>query len=156
MPPGKIHDLPPPPTAQKKTRRSPFCRAFEHFQKVEFNGLLDVGCFKVADEKNVPKGRNVVGCRLVHTYKSNEHGNYLKTKSRVIAKEFTQVQDINYHKTTSPRPASVPVKGLSVFHLSVSRAFVQAPLEEEIYILSEPSSIHLRLLRLCPVYPTHP
>ena len=39
-------------------------------------------------------------------------------------------------------PASAPVKiraiaenelGLSVFHLDVSRAFVQAPLEEEIY-----------------------
>ena len=106
-----------------------------------------MGCFKVVDAKDMPKSRKVVGSRWVHTYKGDGHGNCLKTKSRVVAKGFTQVQDVDYHKTTSPTPASPPVKmiaaianekDLSVFHLDVSQAFVQAPLEEEIYMRLPP------------------
>ena len=91
MPTGKIQNLPPPPTTQEEVRRSPFRKTFEHSQKVELNGLLAVGCSKVVDEKDMPKGRKVVGSRWVHTYKSDGHGNCLKTKSRVVAKGFTQV-----------------------------------------------------------------
>ena len=110
MPTGKMQDLSPPPTTQEELRRSLFRKAFEHSQKVELNGLLNVRCFKVVDEKNWPKGRKVVGFRWVHTHKGDRHGNCLKTKSRVVAKGFTQVQDIDYHETTSPTPASTPVK----------------------------------------------
>ena len=79
----------------------------------------------------------------MHTYKGDGHGNCLKTKSRVVSKGVTQVQDVEYHETTSPTPASAPVKmiaaianekGLPVFHLDVYQAFVQAPLEKEIYM----------------------
>ena len=89
------------------------------------------------------RGRKVVGSRWVHTYKDDGHGDCLKTKSRGVAKGFTQVQDVDYHETTSPTPTSAPVKmiatianekGLSVFHLGVSQALVQAPLEEEIFM----------------------
>ena len=147
MPTGKMQDLPPSATMQEEVRRSPFCKAFEHLQKVELNGLLAVGCFKVVDKKDVPKGRKVVGSRWVYTYKNGGHGNCFKLKSRVAAKGFTQVQDIDYHETTSPTPASAPVKmiaaianekGFFVFHLDVSQAFVQAPLEEEIYMRLRP------------------
>ena len=83
----------------------------------------------------------------MHTYKGDGHENCLKTKSRVVAKGFTQVQDVGYHETTSPTPASAPVKmiaaianekGLPVFHLDVSQSFMQAPLEEEIYMRLPP------------------
>ena len=147
MPTGKMQDLPPPPMTREEVRRSPFRKVFEHYQKVELNGLLAVGCFKVVDEKDMPKGWNVVGSRWVHTYKGDGHGNCLKTKSRVVAKGFTQVQEVDYHERTSPTPASAPVKmiaaiankkGLPVFHLDVSQAFVQAPLEEEIFLRLPP------------------
>ena len=144
---GKMQDLPPPLTTQKEVRRLPFCKAFEHSQTVEFNGLLAVGCFKVVDEEDMPKGRKVVGSRWVHTYKGDRQGICLKAKFRVVAKGFTQVQDVDYHETTSPTPASAPVrmiaaitneKGFPVFYLDVSQAFVQAPLEEEIYMRLPP------------------
>ena len=105
MPTGKIQDLPPPPTTQEEVRRSPFRKAFEHSQKVELNGMLAVGCFKVVNEKDIPIGQKVVGSRWVHTYKGDGHGNCLKTKSRVVAKGLTQVQDVDYHETRSPKPA---------------------------------------------------
>ena len=147
MPTGKMQDLSPSPTMQEGMRRSLVRIAFEHSQKVELNRLLTVGFFEVVDEKDMPKGRKVVGSRWVHTYKGDGHGNCLKTKSRVVAKWFTQIQDVDYHETTSPTPASAPVKmiaaianesGLPVFHLDVSQAFVQAPLEEEIHMRLPP------------------
>ena len=147
MPTGKIQDLPPPPTTQEEVRRSPFHKTFEHSQKVELNGLLAVGCFKIVDGKIMPKGWKVVGSRWVYTYKGDGHGNCLKTKSRVVAKGSTQVQDVDYNETTSPTPASAPVEmiaaianeiSLPVFHLDVSQAFVQAPLEEGIYMRLSP------------------
>ena len=43
MPTGKMQDLPPPPTTQKKVRRSPFLKAFDYSRNIELNGLLAVG-----------------------------------------------------------------------------------------------------------------
>ena len=104
--------------------------------------------FKVVDEKDMPKGRKDVGSRWVYTYKGEGHGNCLKTKFRVVAKGFTQLQDVDQLETTSPTPASAPVKmiaaianekSLPVFYLEVFQAFVQAPLEEEIYMRPPPA-----------------
>ena len=68
MPTGKMQDLQPPPTAQEEVHRSSFRKMFQHSEKVELNGLLDVGCFQAVDEKVAPKGRKVVGSRCVRTY----------------------------------------------------------------------------------------
>ena len=148
MPTEKIQDLPSPPTTQEEIRRSPFRKAFEHSQKVDLNGLLDVRCFKVVvDEKYVSKGRKLVASRWVHTHKGDGHGHCSKTKSTVAVKGFTQVQDVDYHETTSPTPKSAHVKmmaaianekGLPVYHLDVSQAFLQAPLVEGIYMRPPP------------------
>ena len=116
-------------------------------QKVELNELLGVGCFKAIDMKAVPHGRKIVGSRWIHSYKSDELGYYVKTRSQMVAKEFTQMPNVDYHETTSSAPASALVNiitfaanklGLPVFHLDVSQAFVQAPLEDEIYMRTLP------------------
>jgi len=79
-----------------------------------------------------------VGSNWVHTL--DELGNCVKTKSRLVAKRFSQIANIDYHETTSFTPASGPVKMIAVFanekvfHLDVSQAFVQAPLQDEIFM----------------------
>ena len=87
MPTGKMQGLPPPPTTQEETRQSPFCKAFEHSPKVELNGLLAVGWFKVVDEKDVPKRRKLVGSRWVQAYKDDGHGSCLKTNPEWLRKD---------------------------------------------------------------------
>ena len=151
LPSGNVKGLPPPPTTQAEVERSPFRRAFKYSQKVELNGLLGAGCFKVIDMKALPHGGKIVGSRWVHSYRSDELGNFVKTKSPMVATGFTQMPNIDYHETTSPTPAAAPVKiiavaanelGLPVFHLDVSQAFVQAPLDEEIHMRLPPVAVN--------------
>ena len=93
--------------------------------------------------KAVPHTRKIVGSRWVPSYKSYDLGNYIKTKSRIVVKGSAQMPNLDYHEKKIPTPASAPVKiipvavnelGLPVFHLDVSQAFVQAHLEEDIFM----------------------
>ena len=68
-------------------------------------------------------------------------------KSRLVAKGFSNVAGVDYNETTSPTPAAAPVKmiaavanekGMPVYHLDVSRAFVQATLKETIFMCPSP------------------
>ena len=71
---------------------------------------------------------------------SPENGSTL-TKGTI--KGFTPVAGIYFKETTSPTRTSAPVKmmpavvnekGLPVYHQALSQAFVQSPLEKEIFI----------------------
>ena len=147
MPTGKMQDLQPPPTAQEEVHRSPFRKIFQHSEKVELNGLLDVGCFQVVDEKDAPKGRKVVGSRWVRTYKGDGHVSCSKTKSRGVAKGFTQVQDVDYRETTSPPPAKMIAsisneKGLPVFTLTWLRRLCTRLLRKKVICACLPVAVN--------------
>ena len=109
MPTGKIEDLPPPPTTQAELLRSPFRKAFELSQHVEIEGLLDVGCFAPVDREKIRKDRKIIASKWVHSYKGDEKGCCVKTKSCLVAKGFSQVAGVDYNETTLrrlPRPLS--------------------------------------------------
>ena len=104
VPVGNFKDLPPPPKTQAEGSKSLYWRAFAHYQIVELKGLMDVGCFELVDLKHIPRGRKIVNPKWVHTYKGDEFGNFIKGKSRLVAKGFAQVQDVDYLETASPTP----------------------------------------------------
>ena len=81
MPTGKNQDLPRPPTTQAELLRSPFWKAFKLSQRVEINGLPDVGFFAPVDWEKIPKGRKTVTSKWADTYKGDEQGYCVKTKS---------------------------------------------------------------------------
>ena len=105
-----FQDLPRPPTTQAEVLRPPFQMAFNFSQRVEIDGLLDVGYFAPIDGEKLPKGRNIVAGKWVHTYRADEQGYCVKTKSRPVAKGFSQVAGVDYNKTTYLTPAVIPVK----------------------------------------------
>ena len=133
MPTAKTQDLAPPPNTQAELLRPPFRKAFELSQRVEIEGLLDVGCFAPVDGEKSPGGRMIVASKWVHLYRGNEKGHCVKTKSYLVAKGFSHVAGVDYNEITSPTPAAAPVKmiaavandnGLPVYHLDVSQVFV--------------------------------
>ena len=76
---GKVKDLPPPPITRVEVERSPFRKAFECSQKVELNGMLGVGCFKMIYMNAVPREMNIVESRWAHSCKCDEWGNNVKS-----------------------------------------------------------------------------
>lgn len=105
------------PIAQAEVMRSPFPKAFES-QRVEINPLLSVGCFTAVDEENITQS----GFTLT---KKTIEGSCVKTKSRLVAKGFSQEVGVYFYVITSPTPASAPItmiaavaneKGLPVYH----------------------------------------
>ena len=95
MPTGTIQDLPPPPTTQAELLRPPVRKTFGILQRVEVDSLFDVGCFVPVNRENVPKGRKIVTSKWVQTYKGDGQGYCVKTKSRLVAKVFSQAVGVD-------------------------------------------------------------
>lgn len=147
IPTGRINDLPPLPKPQAEVSRSPFRKAFEFSQMVKLDGLIDVGCFEFVDMKGIIlRGRKMVDSKWVHSYKSDEFGNFVKSSDEITndcVRVSTQVQHVDYHETISSIPASSPMKiiavasnelGLLVFHLDLSQAVRTGTPLKRIYI----------------------
>ena len=67
----------------------------------------------------------------------------VKTKETLVAKGFSQVQDVGYFQTFTPTPSSASINilavvanehGLKIFLLDVAQAFVRAKLDDKIYM----------------------
>lgn len=67
----------------------------------EINHLYSIGAIKVVD---LPPGRTPIGNTWAHKHKTDQHGNYLRTKSRLCPYGFAQIPGLDYHedKVTSP------------------------------------------------------
>ena len=63
----------------------------EEIDSMEHNGVWDL--------VELPKGCKRVGCKWVFKTKRDSHGNLEHYKARLVAKEFTQKDDIDYKET---------------------------------------------------------
>ena len=81
VPVGKIKDLP-----QAEISKPQYRRAFEHSHRAELKGLMEAGCFELVDLRDIPRERIEVNSKWVHTYKGDEYGNFIKAKSRLVAR----------------------------------------------------------------------
>ena len=108
--------------------------------KTELDGHKTTGTYEAATP---PRGRKPVGAKLVFSYKTDKDGIIAKTKARLVAKVFSQVQDVDYFQTFEPTPSSASIKilaavangqGLKIFRVDVAQAFVRANLDAETYM----------------------
>ena len=129
---GCPEDVEPPPQPVADVERSHYKAAWRKAMKTELDGHKTTGTYEAATP---PRGRKPVGAKWVFSYKTGRGGIIAKTKVRLVAEGFSQVQDVDYFQTFAQIPSSASTKllaavaneqGLNIFHLDVAQAFVRA------------------------------
>ena len=126
MPSGFPEDVEPPPQSVADVKCSQYKAAWHEAMKIELDGHTPTGTYEAATP---PRGRTPVGAKWVFSYKTDKDVLIVKTKDRLVAKGFGQVQDVDYFQTFAPSPSSASVEilaavasehGLKLFHLDVA------------------------------------
>jgi len=106
----------------------------------EYVNLASKGTWRIA---LLPKGRKLLGCRLVMRRKVDKHGNLSKRKSRCVIQGYTQEEGIDYHRLFQPVAALDTLRQQCVFGCQLGedlkswdfeQAFVQSDLDLDLYI----------------------
>jgi histone deacetylase 1/2 len=100
----------------------------------EYQALLRNKTWKLVPR---PKGKNIIGCKLVYKNKKKADGTIDRYKARLVAKGFKQRYGIDYEDTFSPivKPATIRLvlsiavtNGWSLQQLDVQNAFLHGVL----------------------------
>ncbi|KAL6222669.1 hypothetical protein ACLB2K_006061 [Fragaria x ananassa] len=110
----------------------------------EFHALNENKTWSVV---RIPKGKKVVGSRLVYKTKFHSDGSVDRHKTRLVARGFTQTYEVDY-KETFAHVAKMSTVGvlLSVavnhswplYQMDVKNVFLHGDLEEEVYMKLPP------------------
>ena len=97
----------------------------------------------VWDLEEIPKGAKTAGYKWVYKTKYDSKGNVGKYKARLVAKVFTQREEIDYYETFSPVSckdsfriimALVAHFDLELHQMDVKTAFLNGDLKEKVYM----------------------
>ena len=106
---------------------------------------------EVWDLVELPKGIKTIGCKWIFKTKHDSKGNVERYKARLVAKEYTQKEGIDYKETFSPVSnknslrivmALVAHFDLELHQMDVKTAFLNGDLHEEVIW------INLRVFRI--------
>ncbi|GMK58857.1 hypothetical protein CspeluHIS016_0602990 [Cutaneotrichosporon spelunceum] len=113
---------------------------FAEAMQVELDALEAKGTWS---EASLPQGRKALSTKWVPTRKYDGNGNVKRHKARLVGRGFSQLPGVDFNETYSPvaRAASLRVlcaiaahSSLHLHQADVEAAYLNAPLEEEIYI----------------------
>ena len=122
-------DVEPPPQSVADVERSKYKAAWREAMNNELDGGKTTGTYEAAAPPQRRKGRKPVGAKWVFSYTTDKDVMTAKTKARLMAKGFSQVQNADYAQTFAPTPLSASIKipaqvaneqGLNIFLLDVA------------------------------------
>ena len=133
-----------PPSTLGEARKSSWWPGFEKAIGDELEALEKNRTWEVINRSEVPPGRNILRSKFVFDLKRGPGGEFIKFKARLVAMGYTQVEGIDYGETHASVMATKSFrillalwnfdKSLDFQHWDVKTAFVNAPLDEEIYM----------------------
>ena len=107
----------------------------------EIQSLEDISTFETIDI--LPTGQKAIGSKLIFQIKHNTNGSIKCHKARLVVKGFSQMPGIDFDGTFAPviKLTSIHIMcalavclKLHFHHLDVNTAFLNSPLQEEIYM----------------------
>jgi len=133
------------PNTRRQAMNSPYWPYWRVAEEEELESFEEMKVYQEVD-KPTQENTNIVGCRWVYAVKK-EHGKVTKFKARLVAQGFSQVHGVDYDETFS---GTVKAKSIRVIMAltamkkyiletaDFSTAFLNAPLEEVIYMSPPP------------------
>ena len=127
------------PETYQEAIESPDAELWKAAMREEMNSLNENNTFTLTA---LPEGRQTVGGRWVYTIKESP-SMAKRYKARYVAKGYSQIKDIDYHKTFSPTANLTTIRALMqiaakqdlILHqMDVKTAYLNAPIDCEIYI----------------------
>ena len=124
--------------------RDPFVNEYVIAEKEEVANLASLGTFELARRSGLPSQAKTLKCKWVYADKLDRDGSIVKLKARLTAMGYFQREGIDYHETFASVARTKTLRVLmSIYnsnasytceHWDVKNAFVNAPIEEEIWI----------------------
>ncbi|KAK1569056.1 hypothetical protein Q3G72_032065 [Acer saccharum] len=90
-----------------------------------------------------PKTTNVIGTKWIYRNKSNENGNIVRNKARLVAQGYSQIEGIDFEETFAPVARLESIRlllSISCVHkfklhqMDVKSAFLNGFLQEEVFV----------------------
>jgi hypothetical protein len=91
--------------------------------------------------------QNVVGTKWVFRNKQDEHGVVTRNKARLVAKDYSHVEGLDFDETYAPVArlestrillACATYHGFKLYQMDVKSAFLNGPIKEEVYVEQPP------------------
>lgn len=110
----------------------------------EYESLMKNQTWTLVDR---PKGKNIIGCKWVFSLKRKPDGSVEKYKARLVAHGCSQKYNVDYKETFAPVVRHSVIRlflslaaqhKLLVNHIDVVAAYLNADLDEEVYMMQPP------------------
>jgi hypothetical protein len=131
------------PTSRNEARTGKYASKWIESEQVEMDSMKVNHVYTKMPVSELPQGANICDTRFVYDIKTDVDGNISTFKCRWVAKGFSQRYGTDYWETFSPvvRMSSVRTllslatrNGWDVQQCDVKTAFLEAELEEDIYV----------------------
>jgi hypothetical protein len=128
------------PPSYREAMKSIFKDEWRRATMIEMEALRALGAWILVVR---PEGAHVVGSRWVFKTKRNERGEVVKFKARFVAQGFSQVPGQDFTDTFAPVTRFTSVRivlalaqkfGWMLHNMDVDNAFLNAPVNEDIYV----------------------
>ncbi|XP_075158155.1 uncharacterized protein LOC142231430 [Haematobia irritans] len=110
----------------------------------ELKSIIDNKTWELVD---LPEGRKAIGCKWVFKKKTNEKGQIIRYKARLVAQGYNQKFGVDYDEVFAPVVRQTTTRTLfsiagkekmHLYHFDVKTAFLNGDLKETIYMKQPP------------------